>query len=275
MAGFMNQAHLLSTDFDGTLIGFDSDFTCSAEFAEALTGHRRRGGLWAINTGRSLPHILQGLDRFQAPVTPDFLLTNEREIFRRTSDGEWGDYGDWNVLCDSDHQELFHKSAPLLQALSDLVTAHPGAVVVYENGQPSGIAARDEDQAERLSADVRDLTAGVLDFSFQRNTVWLRFCHARYDKGSALGELCRLEGISAANVFCAGDHFNDLSMLRVERAAMLACPANAIAPVKAAVAQSRGHVSDQAFSRGVADGLLHHENRVRQNPVVPAEGCAS
>lgn len=271
----MNQVHLLSTDFDGTLIGFDSDGTCGAEFAEALTGHRRRGGLWAINTGRSLPHILQGLDRFQAPVTPDFLLTNEREIFRRTSGGNWEAYGEWNAHCDSDHQELFQKRASLLQALEDLVAAHPGAVVIYENGRPSGIAARDEDQVERLSVEVCDLTAGASDFSFQRNTVWLRFCHVRYDKGSALGELCRLEGISAANVFCAGDHFNDLSMLRVERAAMLACPANAIAPVKAAVAQSHGHVSDQAFSRGVAEGLLHHENRAWKNPVVPAEGCAS
>ena len=33
------------------------------------------------------------------------------------------------------------------------------------------------------------------DFSYQRNTIYLRFAHRDYHKGSTLGELCRVLGI--------------------------------------------------------------------------------
>ena len=50
-------------------------------------------------------------------------------------------------------------------------------------------------------------------FHYQRNTIYLRFCHADYHKGAALAELSRLIEIPRENIFAAGDHHNDISML--------------------------------------------------------------
>ena len=79
----MTKIRLLSTDFDGTLIAMGSRGRCSPDFAAALEDHSGNGGLWAINTGRTLDHVIDGLEIFDAPVGPDFLLTTEREIYRR------------------------------------------------------------------------------------------------------------------------------------------------------------------------------------------------
>ena len=89
----MSHLRLLSTDFDGTLIEHPSDGRCSTAFAEVLILNQKAGGLWALNTGRSLDHAREGLALFAAPVLPNFLLTNEREIFLRTRDGAWVDIG--------------------------------------------------------------------------------------------------------------------------------------------------------------------------------------
>ena len=73
----MSHLRLLSTDFDGTLIEHFSDGRCTPEFAEVLLQHKKQGGVWAVNTGRGLVHAMEGVEKFQAPVQPDFLLTNE------------------------------------------------------------------------------------------------------------------------------------------------------------------------------------------------------
>src|SRR5205807_3083731 len=80
-------------------------------------------------------------------------------------------------------------------------------------------------------------------FNYQRNTIYLRFCHADYHKGAALAELARLIHIPRENIFAAGDHHNDISMLNGEVAAMPACPANAIDEVKDAVRNAKGFVA--------------------------------
>ena len=45
---------LLSTDFDGTLVDHDATPPVSPTLFEALSELRRRGVLWAVNTGREL-----------------------------------------------------------------------------------------------------------------------------------------------------------------------------------------------------------------------------
>src|SRR5438876_8503364 len=77
---------------------------------------------------------------------------------------------------------------------------------------------------------------------YQRNTVYLRFCHADYHKGAALAELARLIDIPRDNIFAAGDHHNDISMLDGRFAAMPSCPANAIDEVKTVVRKADGYV---------------------------------
>jgi hypothetical protein len=59
-------------------------------------------------------------------------------------------------------------------------------------------------------------------------------------------------------VLAAGDHLNDLPMLRREYARYLITPANAIAAVKDLVRQQRGFVSELSSGNGVAEGMEFH-----------------
>src|SRR5438270_893326 len=94
-------------------------------------------------------------------------------------------------------------------------------------------------------------------FHYQRNTVYLRFCHADYHKGAALAELSRLLEIPREEIFAAGDHHNDISMLDGRFAAMPACPANAISEVKDAVKSAGGFVAARECGAGIHEALRH------------------
>jgi hypothetical protein len=98
------------------------------------------------------------------------------------------------------------------------------------------------------------------NLNYQRNTVYLRFCHADYHKGAALGELARLLEIPRENIFASGDHHNDISMLDGKAAGMPSCPANAIQEVQDAVQNAGGYVAKKQFGAGVHEALLHFAN---------------
>jgi hydroxymethylpyrimidine pyrophosphatase-like HAD family hydrolase len=75
-----------------------------------------------------------------------------------------------------------------------------------------------------------------------------------------LAELGRLLEIPRENIFAAGDHHNDISMLDGMVAAMPACPANAIPEVKEAVRAASGYVAARAHGAGVYDALMYFLN---------------
>jgi hydroxymethylpyrimidine pyrophosphatase-like HAD family hydrolase len=253
----MRRIRLISTDFDGTLVPLEGNRGCSPAFAEALDAHAAHGGLWAINTGRSLPHVLEGLASFRSPVAPDFLLVNERDVYRHHEEIGWVAHGAWNEACRQRHAELFAEAGKIFAFLDELAAAIPHFTVLYEDDLPAGLITSTEDVMDRVAGEISRAAAHHPDFAFQRNTIYLRFCHREYHKGSALRELCRLEGLDRREVFAAGDHFNDLSMLDGRFAAMTACPANAIEPVKACVRQSGGWVAGARWADGVAEALRH------------------
>jgi hydroxymethylpyrimidine pyrophosphatase-like HAD family hydrolase len=255
----MSRIRLLSTDFDGTLIAIGSQGRCPPDFAAALDEHSRRGGFWAINTGRSLEHAIDGLRIFNAPLEPDFLLTNEREIYRKTSEGRWMPHGDWNSISRRRHGELFGEAHEMFAFVERLAQESDQITVLYEHELPAGLVTGSEEMMEIVANNIRSEAKRIPDFSFQRNSIYLRFCHRDYHKGSALGELCRLEGIEAGAVFAAGDHFNDLSMLDGSFAKMTACPANAIDPVKQLVRRSQGYIAEKCWASGVAEALDYYD----------------
>jgi hydroxymethylpyrimidine pyrophosphatase-like HAD family hydrolase len=256
----MATLRLLSTDFDGTLIGHSSEGVCTGAFAEALNEHRHSRGLWAVNTGRSLQHALEGLEKFGAPTAPDFLLTNEREVFRRTASGLWEAHGGWNTVCEETHEAFFEMHNGLFDEIHVSLTSRGDVRMIEESGRRVGLVTRDETAMEEVVVELVSMARGVPEFSFQRNTIYLRFCHAAYHKGSALAELCRLEGIAPHEVFAAGDHYNDLPMLDPAYAAHLACPSNAIQAVKDAVTAANGIVAAKPFADGVAEALVLFRN---------------
>jgi hydroxymethylpyrimidine pyrophosphatase-like HAD family hydrolase len=256
----MSRIRLFSTDFDGTLIAMGSRGRCPPDFAAALEEHSRRDGLWAINTGRSLDHAVEGLKHFNPPVLPDFLLTNEREIYRRVAAGHWVPYGDWNSISRRRHGELFDQALEMFAFVERLAQESDHITLLYEEELLAGLVTSSEDVMEIVAWSIQKEAKRLPNFSFQRNSIYLRFCHKDYHKGSALGELCRLEKIEAQEVFAAGDHFNDLSMLDGSYAKMTACPANAIAPVKELVRSIQGYIAHKCWADGVAEALGFYAN---------------
>lgn len=246
---------LISTDFDGTLIEPGTESRCSPALAAALDGHAARGGLWAINTGRSLEHTLSGLKHFRPPVSPDFLLTNERDVYHHRDGMGWVAHGSWNETCRRRHAELFQEAEKIFSFVQELEERIPHFSVLYEDELPAGLVTTTEEVMEQVAREIERASAHHPDFTFQRNTIYLRFCHKEYHKGSALGELCRLEGIGREEVFAVGDHFNDLSMLDGRFAAMTGCPSNAIPIVKDTVRASGGCVANSLWGDGVAEAI--------------------
>ncbi len=252
---------LISTDFDGTLIGHPSDGRCVPVLARELADFKAAGGQWVINTGRSLEHALEGVELFAAPVEPDFLITNEREIYRRGEDGGWVDFGEWNAGCRERLGELFARAEPIFRRVREMVADAGDVTLIPSADAPEGLITTSEAVMERVVAFLDEVRAGVPEFAYQRNTVYLRFAHVDYSKGTALRELRRLLDVPREATFAAGDHYNDLSMLDGEVAAHVGCPANAIPEAQALVRAAGGWVAAETFGAGTAATLAAARHR--------------
>ena len=248
---------LLSTDFDGTLVDHFVDPPVSPELFAALVKLRARGCLWAVNTGRELHHIVEGLAEFRFPIEPDYVLTAEREVFQRGANGAWQDFGDWNARCANAHDALFSQSDTLLSDIAGFLAAMPGAQAIHMGGRMVGLVTATDADMDRVCEFLERERARVPGFQYMRNTIYVRFCHENYSKGTALAELGRLCGIARENIFATGDHLNDLPMLDGTHAKWVACPGNAVEPVKSAVTRAGGYVASGICSAGVVEALRH------------------
>lgn len=249
---------LLSTDFDGTLVAHGSDPVLDAECMDYIAELQATGVLWAINTGRSVELLESGLADLQFPIHPDFILTSERDIFRpSTNGGKWEPFGDWNERVAREHAQLFHSAEAVLAEVVDFVTQKTKARLLYHSAGLEGLIAENEAELDRVTEFIDRAREKQPKFHYQRNTVYLRFCHIDYHKGAALAELSRLLEIPRDEIFAAGDHHNDVSMLDGRFARYPACPANAIPEVKQAVQSAGGYVASKAYGAGVHEALLH------------------
>ena len=251
-----SKIQLISTDFDGTLVSHASDPFFNRDCMELIRELQCGGAIWAINTGRSVALLEEGLEDFAFPLQPDFILTSERDVFRPAADG-WEPFGDWNARCAQAHAELYDSASVILAEVIDFVSRQTKARVIYEADEPAGLIATSEEEMDRPAEFIDQAKAKEPKFHYQRNTVYLRFCHTDYHKGTALEELSRLTKIPHAAIFAAGDHHNDLPMLDGRYAGLPACPANAIAEVKEAVRCAGGWVAEKEFGAGVHEALQH------------------
>lgn len=249
---------LLSTDFDGTLVAHGSDPVLDRGCMQCIERLQENGVIWAINTGRSVDLLQTGLTDFEFPIHPDFILTSERDVFRPSSNGgKWEPYGDWNERVAREHAQLFQSAESVLAEVVDFVNQKTKARLLYHSAGLEGLVAETEEELDRVTKFIDRARAKQPQFHYQRNTVYLRFCHADYHKGAALAELSRLLEIPREEIFAAGDHYNDISMLDGRFAQFPACPANAIAEVKNAVRSAGGYVATKGYGAGVHEALHH------------------
>lgn len=252
---------LLSIDFDGTLVSRAGGPVFDAHCMELIRQLQDGGAIWAINTGRSVDLLETGLAEFALPIRPDFILTTERDVFRPgRNGGKWQPFGEWNERCARDHAELFSSADSVLAEFVDFATNQTRARLLYNFAGLEGLVAESEEEMERITDFIHQARAGHPKLDYQRNGIYLRFCHADYHKGAVLAELARLLEIPRENIFAAGDHHNDISMLDGTFAAMPSCPANAIPEVQHAVRKAGGYIAQKEHGAGVHEALVHFVN---------------
>ncbi|MEM8954770.1 MAG: HAD hydrolase family protein [Verrucomicrobiota bacterium] len=249
---------ILCFDFDGTLVDPGGEEPFCPELMEDVEALKSRGAVWGVNSGRSLFQVLEGLQSHGIPLVPDFIVAQESEIYRLGSFNRWVDFGNWNKRCIQDHRKFFRGTGRFFKRVRNFVETATSARYFPSDDGPAGVLAESDEEMEAICRFIELESRKVPALGYQRNGLHLRFSHAHYHKGSALGELGRLLGLDAEYVFAAGDNHNDLSMLTGEYARAVACPANAVPEVKEAVAEKGGYVAQSSFSAGMVEALRHY-----------------
>jgi HAD superfamily hydrolase (TIGR01484 family) len=253
------QAQLvLSFDFDGTLHDPAESPPVSDRFFELIRKLREeKRAIWGINTGRSMNHVIEGLVESRFPFSPDWVVAREREIWFPNNFGRWIGDEKWNKTCEKDHKKFFKKVRKVLNAIRKEVEEHTGATWVEQVGDPAGLISKTEEEMEWIVGRVRELAAGEPLLGWQRNSIYLRFGHRNYQKGSSLVQVAKTFGLDSSRSFAIGDSFNDLEMLNPDAAAHFACPGNAVPEIKAHVAALDGYVCKASHSSACVEALEH------------------
>jgi HAD superfamily hydrolase (TIGR01484 family) len=248
---------LISTDFDGTIFAEFENPPIPLQLQELIASLQKRGVRWVINTGRDMSSLMEAMARARIAVQPDYLVLVEREIYRH--DGvRYAGVEPWNADCTRAHEEIFEQVRPDLPRLMDWVNARFDATIYEDPYSPFCLIAGNNADAEIIHRYLDDYCRTIPHLTVMRNDVYARFSHDRYDKGTALAEVSRRLSLSAAEVFAAGDHLNDLPMLSHSCARWLAAPLNAIDPVKAVIRNQNGYISSLPHGSGTAEALVYH-----------------
>lgn len=259
LAPLQGPRHILSFDFDGTLHDPASDpMVLPLLFGRLRALRVSHAAVWGVNTGRSLDYLLEGMSASDFPFLPDWIVAREREIYLWDDNRGWTDHQPWNRKCAEDIHQLFEREHMLLGRIRHEVLENTGAQWLEMEGEPAGLVSRTEEEMEWIVGQVEQLVDPDCALSWQRNSIYLRFSHRDYHKGSCLSETAGLFGLSAQHAFAVGDSHNDLEMLDAAHAGMTACPANALEPVRARVAAQGGLVGSAGHGAGVIEALDHY-----------------
>jgi hydroxymethylpyrimidine pyrophosphatase-like HAD family hydrolase len=245
---------LISTDFDGTL---HADFEVPPvphDLQDLIGGLQQQGAKWAINTGRDLTGVMEGIARARLKIRPDYLVVVEREIYIHEG-SQYVPCENWNRQCTKAHQELFARVIPDMPRIVDWVNQRFTATIYEDPYSPFCLIAQNNADADAIQEFLEAYCTEVPNLTVVRNDIYARFSHVAYNKGTALAEVGRQIGVSKEHTFAAGDHLNDLPMLAATYAKYLVAPENAIAVVKEQVKNHNGYLSHQPWGHGVARGL--------------------
>ena len=181
----------------------------------------------------------------------------EREIYFPNRFGRFIAHAPWNKRCARQILTLFQHSRTLLAHLRQQIEQHTGAQWLEMAGEPAGIISRTEEEMEWIVAHITPLAAAEPSLAWQRNTIYLRFGHRDFHKGSSLSEIARLYQLPAARCFAMGDGYNDLEMVDPAHAGMTACPANAVAAIREKISATGGLVTQAVHGAGAIEALEH------------------
>lgn len=248
---------LVCTDFDGTLADSDANTPVFAGFFDRLVKARKEGPVfWIINTGRTYESLHEELVRRNAPFWPDWTVVVEREIWLVRERRAIG-WFEWNRKCELLHSQLFASVKPVWKKIEDFVQKETNAKLVEEVASPLGIIASCEEEADFISNRIEPLLASYPTLSLVRNSIYFRFSHRLYNKGTCLEAISHGLNVQPYEIMVVGDHLNDLPMLERRYSRNQGCPSNAVEEVKAKVLRNNGYVSGKPTGQGVVDVWNH------------------
>ncbi len=263
-----SSSFLFSFDFDGTLVDEEPHPAVNPGLNGFLESVQSQGGIWAVNTGRTLFQTLDGLAQHRIRPLPDFIMAKERELYCPGPLNRWVDLGSWNKRCHKAHKRFLRTHRKCFARIRKYLEAETRAQWIDTVEETPGVIATTNEEMDRVCAFIEEVTAGDELLSYQRNTIYLRFSHVAYNKGTVLQELARHLDISSHQICTAGDNHNDLAMLCPTVARYRVCPANAIPEVRKVIEGTPGGLVGQGrASFGLLDGierLLSVERR--ENP---------
>lgn len=249
---------ILCFDFDGTLVHPQSDPVFHPGLGQMIQMLRNQGAAWVVNTGRSLSQTIEGFAQHGIYHEPDFIIAQECDIYKPGFFSQWKDYGSWNRQARRAQERFIKDHQPSLQAIRQMVETQTQASVITGGEGEMGIVGTTDAELDAICLFIDAHARQFPDIGYHRNGIYLRFSHSGYSKGTALSELARLLGLDSSMCFAAGDNFNDLSMLDPRHARMIACPGNALDPVKQIVHSRGGFIASRVASEGMMEALTHY-----------------
>ncbi len=247
---------LLSFDFDGTLHHPADTHPVPLDFFEVIRKLREsRNAIWGINTGRSIPHVMEGLVESKFPFIPDWVIAREREIYFPNAFGRFEPYQKWNKRCEDEIHQLFKKASKTLKRIRKEVEEHTGAQYIEMDGDPAGFISRTEEEMEWIIGHIAPLVKEVPDLGWQRSSIYLRFGHKNYQKGTTLSEVAKIYQLDISQTFAMGDSHNDIEMLSAEHSGRAACPANAVDEIRKVIESRNGYIAKAVHGNGVVEAL--------------------
>jgi hydroxymethylpyrimidine pyrophosphatase-like HAD family hydrolase len=255
----LSPSAILSFDFDGTLHHSAGDPPVPVAFFDLIRQLREEQGVvWGINTGRSMPHMVEGFIESRFPFLPDWVVAREREIYFPTPLGRWLPHPEWNDRCELEIGNLFNQTRHLLLSIRQQVEEHTGAQWIEMDGEPAGVISQSEDEMEWIVQRIQPLVAAEPHLTWQRNSIYLRFGHRQFQKGSSLVQISKHYALGSDRCFAIGDSHNDFEMLDPSHAGMTACPANAVPAIKDRITANGGLVTSASHGHGSIEALKHY-----------------
>lgn len=246
---------ILCTDFDGTLLDHEEGGTPPPrEFFDRIQKERDQGSLtWVINTGRGWDDLKYELIHKSFPVWPDWVVLVERMIYR-VVDQEIVDHSEWNRQCNEIHDDLFQRTESLFQHMREHLAKTTQANLIKDTASPLGIVSKSIEEADEIAAFLDKLLIDHPELTYVRNSIWFRFSHVDYNKGTSLREIAKHVDAQPHEILAAGDHCNDLPMLDSLFAHAIVCPSNSIDAVKSKVKNHSGYIAQKKAGHGTLEG---------------------
>lgn len=247
---------LLGFDFDGTLADVNDGHSVSPTFFETLSELINQQNIaWGICTGRSLEFLSEGILNAAFPIWPDYIVAQERDIFYHLSNGEYTPDESRNTQAGGALKNTLNENASTLAKVEDYVTNHSQAEWISIPSDPAGIIATHEDEIQEAVNIFNACLDRNEDIDYQRNTIYLRFTHKSYCKGTAVQYLQQQFNIPHRNTLVMGDNYNDITMLNSAVAKHYGGPANSIPKLKEALNSNGGFITKKYYSLGVTEAM--------------------